>query len=156
MSIYGGLMKFKAKLEQSGKTATGFEVPARVVEALGSSRKPAVRITLNGGYTYRSTVAFMGGRYLLGVSAEVRAAAGVAAGDRLEVALALDTEPRTVVVPDDLKVALAKDGAAQRAFAALNYSNQRRYVDGLNTAKTEETRQRRIAKIVAELHSAKQ
>jgi hypothetical protein len=148
-------MKFKARLEQNGKTATGFEVPAQVVEALGPSRKPAVRITLNGGHTYRSTVASMGGRYMLGVSAEVRAAAGVKGGDMLDVELQLDTAPRVITVPDDLKAAFAKDAAARRAFEALNYSNQRRYVDGLNTSQVEETRQRRIVKIVAELRSAK-
>src|SRR5207342_3300470 len=80
----GTTMKFRATVEQSGKTATGIEVPAEVVAALGSSRKPPVRVTIND-YTYRSTVATMGGRFMVGVSADVRAAAGVAAGDVVDV-----------------------------------------------------------------------
>jgi hypothetical protein len=144
-------MKFKAKLELNGKTATGLEVPAKVVEALNAGKRPAVSVTLNGRHTYRSTIASMDGRFMLPVSAEVRAAAGVAAGDTIEVTLALDTAPRVVEVPADLRAALAKNEAARRVFEALSYSNQRRHVLALEAAKTAETRQRRVAKIVAEL-----
>src|SRR5438445_5998830 len=98
-------MRFRTTVLQSGATATGIEVPAEVVSALGSKR-PAVRVTLNG-YTYRSTVASMGGRFMVGVSAKVREAAGVAGGDEVDVTLSLDTEPREVVVPSDLTEALA-------------------------------------------------
>ena len=72
-------MRFRTKILQSGKTATGIEVPAKVVAALGSSKRPPVRATIKG-YTYRSTVAVMGGTFMLGVSDEVRKAAGVAGG----------------------------------------------------------------------------
>lgn len=143
-------MKFKAKLELGGKTATGLEVPAKVVEALGAGKRPAVSVTLNG-HTYRSTVAVFDGRFMLPVSAEVRAAAGVQAGETVEVALALDTAPRVVEVPADFQAALAKDTAARRAFEALSYSNQRRHVLSITGAKTDETRQRRIAKALTEL-----
>jgi hypothetical protein len=144
-------MKFKAKLELGGKTATGIEVPAKVVESLGAGKRVAVTVTLNGRHTYRSTIAPYNGRYMLPVSAEVRAAAGVAAGDAVEVALALDTAPRQVEVPADFQAALAKDAAARRAFEALSYSNQRRHVLSIEGAKTAETRQRRIAKSLADL-----
>lgn len=143
-------MNFRTVVELGGKTATGIEVPAKVVEALGAGKRPAVRVTLNG-HTYRSTVAVYGGRYMLPVSAEVRAAAGVAAGQKVDVSLELDTAPREVVVPDDFRAALAKDAAARRAFEALSYSNQRRHVLSIEGAKTAETRQRRIAKALAEL-----
>ncbi len=83
-------MKFRAIIELAGKTATGIEVPAAVVTRLGSSKKPAVRVTING-YTYRSTVASMGGRFMLPISAEVREAASVAAKDKVDVDVELDT-----------------------------------------------------------------
>ena len=91
-------MKFRATIELAGKTATGVEVPAAVVTKLGSSRKPAVRVTIKG-YTYRSTIATMGGRFMLPISAEVRQAAGVAAKDKVDVDVDLDTTPRVVTVP---------------------------------------------------------
>ncbi|WP_214405859.1 YdeI/OmpD-associated family protein [Pseudonocardia lacus] len=141
-------MRFRTTVELGGKTATGIEVPDDVVAELGSKRAP-VRVTING-YTYRSTVAVMGGRYLLPVSAEVRTGAGVAAGDEIEVALEPDTQPRVVEVPADLAAALAEVPAAREAFAALSYSNQRRHVLSVEGAKAAETRARRIAKVVAE------
>lgn len=136
-------MEFRAELELGGKTATGIEVPAEVVEALGSGRRPAVRVTLRD-HTYRTTVAVMGGRFLLPVSAEVRSAAGVAAGDVLDVGIELDTEPRTVEVPADLAAALAAEPAAGRAFAALPPGRQKELVRGVESAKKPETRQRRL------------
>jgi hypothetical protein len=143
-------VKILAIVEQHGKTATGVEIPDDVVEALGGGRRPPVRVTVNG-YEYRSSVASMGGRFLLGLSAEVRAGAGVSAGDEIELDLQLDDAPREVEVPDDLAQALAASPAAQRAFEALSYSNRRRLVLAVQAAKTVETRQRRIAKTVADL-----
>jgi hypothetical protein len=145
-------MKFRAVVELSGKSATGIEVPAEVVDALGSGKRPAVRATING-FTYRSSVGSMGGRFLLPVSAQIRAGAGLAAGDEVEVDLELDTEPRTVTVPADLAAALDADPAAQRAFDRLSYSHQLRYVQPIEDAKSAETRQRRIDKTVSELRS---
>ena len=102
---------FRATVQLGGKTATGIEVPDDVVAALGSSRRPAVRATITG-YTYRSSVASMRGRFMLPVSAAVREAAGVAAGDEVDVELELDTEPRIVAVPPDFAAALAGDDEA--------------------------------------------
>jgi hypothetical protein len=85
-------MKFKTTLLQAGKTATGFTIPSEIVEGLGAGKKPPVRITING-YTYRNTVAVMGGKYMVGVSAEHRMGAHVAGGDKMEVTIELDTEP---------------------------------------------------------------
>lgn len=143
-------MRFHGTLELNGKTATGIEVPAEVVAGLGGGKRPKVLVTLNG-YTYRSSIASMGGRPMIGVSAAVREASGVAAGDELEVAVELDTAPRTVEVPDDLATALAAAPGARAAFDALSYTNQRQYVEGVEGAKTEATRQRRIAKCVEQL-----
>lgn len=147
-------MKFSTEIILGSKTATGFEVPREAVEALGTSKKPPVLVTI-GGYTYRSTVAVMGGKYMVPLSAENRQGAGVAAGDQVEVELALDTEPREVSVPDDLAAALAKDEAAASFFAGLSYSNKRRIVLQIEQAKTAETRERRIRKAVESLKEGK-
>ncbi len=147
-------MKFAANIDLNGKTATGIEVPPEVVGALGSSKKPAVAVTING-YTYRSTIATMGGRFLIPVSGDVRKNAGVAAGDRVEVGLELDDAPREVVVPDDLRQALDAEPDANAFFEGLSYSNKRRVVMPIDEAKTAETRQRRIEKSVSKLREGK-
>src|SRR5919197_2328470 len=132
-------MRFRATILLAGKTATGIRVPDEVVAALGPSRRPPVRVTING-HTYRSTVARMGGEYLLGVSAENREGAGVAAGDEVDVDLELDTEPRGLAVPADLAGALDQDADARRAFDGLSYSRKQRLVLPVEQAKTPETR----------------
>jgi hypothetical protein len=140
-------MRFTAEVEQSGRTATGIEVPAAVVEALGAGRRPKVTVTING-QTYRSSVASMGGRFMVGVSAENRTLTGVAAGDVVDVELALDTAPREVAVPDDFRAALEVVPEAGAAFARLSYSHQRQHVEAIEAAKQPETRRRRIDKAV--------
>jgi len=147
-------MKFRATIELAGKTATGIEVPAAVVAKLGSSRKPAVRVTIKG-YTYRSTIATMGGRFMLPISAEVRQAAGVAAKDKVDVDVELDTAPREVTVPADFSRALARERAAKRFFEGLSFSNKQRIVIAIEAAKAPETRQRRIAKSVSSLREGR-
>ena len=147
-------MEFQAKLELGGKTATGIEVPAGLVDALGAGKRPAVSVTFNG-YTYRSTVASMGGRFMLPVSAEVRAATGATAGDVVQVSVELDTAPRAVEVPQDFVTALGADLVAKAFFESLSYSNQRRHVLAIDDAKTPETRQRRIAKAIETLRAGK-
>ena len=141
-------MKFQAILLSAGKTATGIEVPEEVVKSLGTSKKPAVRVTINK-HTYRSSIASMGGRFMVGVSAENREKAGVAAGDKVEVNIELDTEIREVTVPPDLTAALRKNAAAKKFFEGLSYSNKLRHVLAIDQAKTDETRQRRIDKVVS-------
>jgi hypothetical protein len=143
-------MRFRATVLLGGKTATGIEVPKDVVADLGPSKRPKVRATING-YTYRSSVASMGGRFMLGISAEVRERAGVAAGDEVDVDIELDTEPREVTVPADFKKALVRDAKAKRTFDGLSYSNRQRHVLSIEGAKTPETRQRRIDKAIGTL-----
>ncbi len=147
-------MKFRATLELHGKTATGITVPAEVVAGLNGGQRPAVVVTLKK-HTYRTTLGVMGGKTLIPVSAEVRAQAGVSAGDVLEVTLALDTAPRTVEVPADLAAALAKKKGARAAFDAAAPSARKEFVRQVETAKAAETRARRIAAIVAKLAGAK-
>jgi hypothetical protein len=147
-------MRFRTPLLLGGKTATGMEVPPEVVEALGAGKRPPVRVTIKG-HTYRSTVAVMGGVFMVGVNAEDRRQAGVAAGDEVDVDMELDTEPRVVVVPPDLAAALDHDPDARQSFDRLSYSHKRRHVMAIDDAKTPETRQRRIAKAVALLRDDK-
>jgi hypothetical protein len=147
-------MKFRTTIELGGKTATGFRIPADVVEALGKGKRPPVLVTI-GGHTYRSTVAAYGDVFMLPLSAENRAAAGVAAGDEVDVEVELDTAPREVAVPADFAEALDREPAARRFFDGLSYSQQRWFVLGIEDAKTEATRQRRITKAVAQLAEGK-
>ncbi len=144
-------MRFRTKILPAGKTAAGIEVPAKVVAALGSSKRPPVRATING-FTYRSTVAVMGGKFMLGVSNEVRANAGVAAGDTVDIDLELDTEARDVPIPPDFAAALARDVNAQKFFDGLSYSKKLRLVIPIDV-KDAETRKRRISEAVARLSS---
>jgi hypothetical protein len=146
-------MKFKTTLFQTGNN-TGVEVPAEVVEQLGGGKKPAVTVTI-GDYSYRSTVASMGGRYLIAFSADRRAETGLKGGDAIEVELVLDTAPREVEIPKDLGTALAGDAAAASFFESLSYSNKLKHVLSINDAKTPETRQKRIDKAMDILRSGK-
>lgn len=140
--------KFKTTLFQAeGMNATGIVIPDAIVEALGQGRKPKVAITING-YTYRSTVAVMGGKYMVGVAKEHREKADIKANDKIEVKLELDTAPREVEAPKDLAAALKKAGLA-KDFAALAFSHRKEHVRAIEEAKAPETRLRRIEKAVA-------
>ena len=145
-------MRFRAKVELGGKTATGIEVPQDVVAALGSGRRPAVTVSL-GGHSYRTTVARMGGRFLVPLSAENRTAADVAAGDQVDVDIEADTAPREVAVPGDLAAALTQDRTARANFDALSYTHRKEWVRWIEEAKKAETRVSRLAKTVESLHA---
>ena len=143
-------MRFRTRILQSGKTATGIRIPDEIVEGLGAGRRPPVRVTI-GGYTYRSTVAVMGEAYMVGVNADNRAAAGVKGGDEVDVEIELDTAPREINVPPDLAAALDAEPIARRTFDGLSNSNKSWHVLQVDGARTDETRQRRIARSVAAL-----
>jgi len=143
-------MKFRAKVLLAGKTATGVEVPAKVVDGLGSTKRPLVRVMING-YTYRSAIAPMGGTFMLGISDEVRKAAHVSAGDTVDVNVELDAEKRDVEVPPELARALAKDAKAKKYFDSLSYSGKYRLVAPIANGKTADTRARNLDKAMREL-----
>src|SRR5215470_781564 len=136
-------MRFRATVELGGKTATGIEVPEDVVAALGSGNRPPVIVTV-GGHHYRTTVARMGGRFLVPLSAENRTAAGVAAGDQVEVDIEVDSGPREVAVPDDLGAALAQDDTARANFDRLSFTHRKEWVRWIEEAKKPETRATRL------------
>ena len=145
-------MNFRGELQLAGKTATGIEVPEAIVTGLGAGKRPAVRVTLRG-YTYRTTIAPMGGSYWIGVSAEHRAGSGVAAGDMLDVTVEVDDAPRIVTLPDDLATALGADPAARAFYDSLSYTNQNTYATWVTDAKRPETRADRVAKSVEALRN---
>lgn len=147
-------MKFDAMIELGGKTATGIRVPAEIVEALGAGRRPPVRVTING-YTYASTIAVMGGNYMLPISAENREGAGVTAGDEVEVNLELETKPREVVMPGDMADVVNGDDEAREFFAGLSPSYKKAYVTWIESAKKAETRQARLDKITGFLRDGR-
>ena len=140
-------MKFRTTILQGDKTATGIQIPDEVVESFGAGKRPAIKVTING-FTYRSSVAVVSGRFMVGVSAENRAGARVAGGDEVDVEIELDTEPRLVTVPDDFAAALDAEPRARETFDRLSNSNKGWHVLQVTGAKSDETRQRRIAKSV--------
>jgi Bacteriocin-protection, YdeI or OmpD-Associated/Domain of unknown function (DUF1905) len=147
-------MRFRATIQLEGRTATGFAVPAEVVVALGRGKRPPVTVTI-AGHTYRSTVAAYGDVFMLPLAAEHREAAGVAAGDEVEVEVVLDEAPREVTVPDDLEAALAGEPEARAFFEGLSYSNRRWFVLSVEGAKSPETRRRRIDKALEMLREGR-
>jgi hypothetical protein len=136
-------------MSQDGNN-TGIEVPADVVEALGAGKRPPVVVNVNG-FEYRSTVAPMGGKYLVPFSAARRQESGINGGDAIDVELTLDTAPRTVDVPADLRAALDASPTAAAAWDKLSNSNRKAQVESVLGAKAAETRARRIAAILAKL-----
>ena len=137
-------MRFRTTIELGGRTATGFAVPDEVVEGLASGRRPVVTVTING-FAYRTTVARMGGRYMVPLSAENRAGCGVAAADEVDVRIELDTEPRVVVLPPDFAAALDQAGI-RPAFDTMAYTHRKEWVRSIEDATTDATRRRRIDK----------
>ena len=140
---------FHTTILQTGKNTAGIQVPEEVMEKLGAGKRPLVRVTINK-YSYRSAVAVMGGRYMISFNPEHRKAAGVQGGDETDVTLEVDVEPRTVEIPTDLKDALTKANRLD-AFEKTAPSMKKEYVRQVEEAKAQETRQRRINKIVEKL-----
>jgi hypothetical protein len=141
---------FASSVHQApGMKATGIPVPDEVMAELSGSKKPAVTVSI-GGYRYRTTVASMYGGYIFPLSAEHRNAAGLTAGDSVEVTIELDTAPRVAVVPDDLASAMAS-ASVREAFDALAPSRQKAHVTNVEGTKNPETRARRVAAIIDQL-----
>jgi hypothetical protein len=143
------VVKFSTAMFQIGNN-TGIEVPAEVVAALDAGKRPSVVVNVNG-YEYRSTVAPMGGKYLLPFSADRREESGIQGGDAIDVELTLDTAPRTVDVPDDLQSALNSSATAAAARDKLSYTHRKEHVRSVLDAKKADTRTRRISAVVAKL-----
>jgi bacteriocin resistance YdeI/OmpD-like protein/uncharacterized protein DUF1905 len=137
---------FTVELERAGKTSARFPVPFDLKGAFGRARPP-VRVTIRG-HTWRTTPGVYGGVGYIGLNRGVRAAAGVDAGDRVRVTMELDTEPRTIEPPEDLRAALEAAPGALVRFAGLSFTHRREYVEWVEGAKRTETRAKRIAETV--------
>ncbi|MEA2298381.1 MAG: hypothetical protein QOF77_1317 [Solirubrobacteraceae bacterium] len=145
-----GTERFTATLEDSGRGGGRWvEVPFDPRVAFGQARAP-VRGTVNG-VPLRSRIAVYADRAYLGLTREIRAAAGVDVGDTVEVVLELDDAPREVEVPEPLARALAGDAEARAAFDALAPTHRREYARWIAEAKREETRRRRVEKALVML-----
>ena len=140
---------FHTTILKTGKNTAGIQVPEAVIEALGGGKRPLVKVTIND-YTYPSAVATMDGKFMIALSAKNREAAGVAGGEEADVTVELDLEPRTVEIPDDLMAAL-NEANALAAFESSAPSMRKEYVRQVVEAKAQETRERRIKKIVEKL-----
>ena len=114
--------------------------------AFGKVRAPVV-VTLNG-YTYRSTIAAMGGPVCIPLRKSHREAAGLEGGETLTVSVALDTEPREVEAPPDLIAALEATPTGMARWRKLSYTHQKEHVEAIDAAKKAMTRERRIAAAV--------
>jgi hypothetical protein len=139
---------FRATIVQTGRTACGIRVPEAVVDGLGGGRRPPVVVRI-GDYTYRSSVATMGGEWWLGVNSEHREASGLRAGDEVEVTLALDTAPRELAVPPELAAALDADRVAKAFFDGLSYSNRRVFTLSVEGTTNPQTKVRRVERAIA-------
>jgi len=144
------MMRIEAMLLATGDNTAGVEIPAAVVSSLGGGGRPAVHVTING-ISYRTSIGAMDGKFMLPVSAERRAAAGVKPGDVLDLELELDTTPREVLLPADFAEALAAEPAARAAFDRLPSIGKQRHVTPIEEAPSAETRARRIAKAIEAL-----
>ncbi len=147
-------MKLHTKVLSTGKNTTGIQVPESIVQSLDAGKRPPVRVTVNG-YTYRTSIATVSGKYMLSVSAEVREAAGVAGGDAVEVAVEVDKTPRVLAVPPELQAALKRDPAARSVYDALSNSKKQRLTIPIEKAKAAETRQRNVDKAIRELRQSR-
>lgn len=139
---------FKTTLIHEGETCA-IEVPFDPKAVFGKVRAP-VRVTLNG-YTFRSTIAVMGGRFLIPLRKSHREAAGLSGTETLDVRLDLDTDPREITPPPDLAKALQATPGAWTRWQELSFTHQREHVEAIEEAKKPETRLRRIEAAVTRI-----
>lgn len=139
---------FRTTLLATGGNNVGIVVPDEILASFGAGKRVPVAVTIDGGYSYRTTTAVMGGKNLISFNADTRAKTGRGAGDEVEVTLEHDTAPRTVEVPEVLAIALAADPVAAAAWAKLAPSHQKAHVTAILDAKSDDTRNRRVAKAI--------
>jgi hypothetical protein len=142
-----GVIQFSARLQPRGPAAA-VVLDDDQVAAIGEGAKRFPVVATVNGYTWRTSVARMGGEFLLGLNREVRENAGAQAGDEVEVRLELDAAPREVEVPEPLAAALAADPQARAAFEGMAFTHRKEYARWITEAKREETRQRRVQQAV--------
>jgi len=149
-----GVIRFTAQLQPRGPAAAVVLDDAQVAAVGEGARRFPVVATVNG-YTWRTSVARMGGEFLLGLNKEVRQGARVEAGDAVEVTVELDAAPREVEVPEALAAALAADPLAKASFDRMAFTHRKEYARWVAEAKQEQTRQRRVQRALAMIRAGK-
>jgi hypothetical protein len=149
-----GKVQFKAQLQPRGPAAAVVLDDAQVAAVGEGAKRFPVVATVNG-YTWRTSVARMGGEFLVGLNRDVRQGARVEAGDEVEVTIELDTAPRDVEVPEALAAALAADSQAKAAFEGMAFTHRKEYARWVAEAKQEETRRRRVQQALEMLRAGK-
>ncbi len=149
-----GEIRFRTELQKRGPAAA-VVLDDDQVAAVGEGAKRFPVVATVNGYTWRTSVARMGGESLLGLNREVREAAGVAAGDTVDVVIQLDGQPRQVEVPDELAAALSADPKAQAAFDAMAFTHRKEYARWIGEAKRDDTRQRRVTQALEMIRAGK-
>jgi hypothetical protein len=149
-----GVIRFQARLQARGPAAAVVLDDDQVATVGEGAKRFPVVATVNG-YTWRTSVARMGGEFLVGLNREVRDGAGVQAGDEVEVSVELDQAPREVDVPEALAAALASDAAAAAAFERMAFTHRKEYARWIAEAKRDETRERRVAQAVEMIRAGK-
>jgi hypothetical protein len=142
---------FRTTLHQMSANNVDIQVPDDVLASFGAGKRVPVTVTIDGGYSFQTTTAVMGGRNLISFNATHRAATGKGGGDEVEVTLEHDTAPRTIDVPDALAEALAADPVAAAAWERLAPSHRKEHARAVAEAKADDTRARRVAKVVEKL-----
>jgi hypothetical protein len=149
-----GAIQFKALLQPRGPAAAVVLDDGQVAAVGEGARRFPVVATVNG-YTWRTSVARMGGEFLLGLPREVRQGAGVEAGEEVDVTIQLDTAPREVEVPEALAAALAADPQAKASFEHMAFTHRKEYARWIAEAKQQETRQRRVERALEMIRAGK-
>lgn len=141
---------FRTRLHQVGNNV-GIVVPEEIVLGFGVGKRVPVIVTVDGGYRYANTISSMGGKFMVSFNAQTRAATGLGGGDEVEITLEHDAAPRVVEVPDALQAALDRDPAAAAAWERLPASHRKEHARAITEAKADETRDRRVAVVIAKL-----
>jgi hypothetical protein len=141
-------ISFRTVLTGEGRTASGIVVPEELMAKLGPAKRYPVVVTINGSYTYRNSVSWYKGAFMISVSSDNKRAAGVAGGQEVDVTIEIDDAPRVLELPEEFSAAL-RDAGALEGFTALSYSKQRTFVEPWSAAKTDATRDKNLAKAIA-------
>jgi hypothetical protein len=138
---------FTATIQNAGGGGAFVEVPFDVEKEFDSKR-PKVKAMIEG-LPYRGILTRMGTDcHILGIRKDIREQIGKTFGDEVAITVEPDTEARVVEVPAELKKAFRSDKEAKALFDKLSYTHQKEYVNWINEAKREETRQDRISKTI--------